>query len=334
MKDIFKDIVGHAIQKKKLSVLLEKKFLPPTILLAGPEGIGKYLIAMRTVMSLHCASPDSPCLGCSDCLRIEQGLHPDFVSVRPNEKGIIPIGGEGSREPGTVRWLLERLSIKSLSGITTALIDGIDRMRPEAQNALLKTIEEPSEGTYLFLIAGSIATVLPTILSRCFIIKFNSLNEDEIRDILAKNNFQNPHVNVVVESSGGSVGNALLLHEEGMLDAVKSAMADIKEQIVGGFSLMENVTRLEKKLGVEKLLDMLLNIYRKNLVGIIMPESGDTTIKDFFGEMLLDDGKTAAAVIRTMMQARMELKRNINLINLLRGLTYIHLEDKECVFHK
>lgn len=319
MKDIFKDITGHAIQKKKLSVLLEKKILPPTILFAGPEGIGKWKMAMRAAMSLHCSAQNPPCLQCPDCLRVEQGLHPDSVSIRPNEKGIIPIGSESGVEPGTVRWLLERLSIKPLSGVMTAQIDGIDRMRPEAQNALLKTIEEPSKGTYIFLIAGSISTVLPTILSRCFIIKFNFLHDDEVRAVLDKNGTCD---SIVAGAAGGSVANAMLLREEEILEGIKNAMTDIKEQISTDFSFMENIARIEKKIGAEKLLDILGNIYRKNMEGALLGKNSQSELMEYFGEALFDRWEDCAAVIKILMQIRLELKRNINLINALRGLMY------------
>lgn len=322
MNDIFTDIIGHAIQKKKLSILLEKKILPPTILLAGPEGIGKWKIAVRTVMYLHCCSPIPPCLRCSDCQRIEEGLHPDSVSIRPNEKGIIPIGSEGGGEPGTVRWLLERLSMKSLSGTTTAIIDGIDRMRPEAQNALLKTIEEPLKDTYLLLIAGSVATVLPTILSRCFTLKFSFLRDEEVLQAIEGNFPHTGGLSLIAETAGGSVANAVLLRDEGILEGIKNAMVDIKEQIHTGFSAMENITRIEKKIGAEKLLDILANIYRKNMGSILMPGHVKGAMEGYFGEMLFDCVENASVAIKAILQARQELKRNINLINALRGLIF------------
>ncbi len=326
MNDIFTDVIGHPNQKKKLSVLLEKKILPPTILLAGPEGIGKWKMAVRAAMYLHCSSPNPPCLSCSDCLQVENGLHPDSVSIRPNEKGIIPIGSEGGGEPGTVRWFLEKLSMKALGGTTTALIDGIDRMRPEAQNALLKTIEEPSRGTHLLLVAGSVATVLPTILSRCFIIKFGFLRDEEVLQVLEANDAKKSELLLIAEAAGGSVANAIVLRDEGILEGIKNAMRDIKEQIDTGFSTMENISQIEKKIGAEKLFDILINIYRKNMERILIPgaEKGAEKggIEDYFGEMLFDCMETASAVIRAIIQARLELKRNVNVINALRGLIY------------
>ncbi len=322
MNDIFKDIIGHAIQKRKLSVLLEKKILPSTILFAGPEGIGKWKMAVRMAMYLHCGFPNPPCLSCSDCLRIEEGLHPDSVSIHPNENGIIPIGKEGSGEPGTVRWLIERLSMKSLSGITTALVDGIDRMRPEAQNALLKTIEEPSKGTYIFLIAGSVATVLPTIISRCFTLKFDFLHDEEVLQAIETMASQASELPLIAQAAGGSMANAVLLRDEGALEDIKNAMADIKEQINTGFSAMEHISRIEKKIGAEKLLDILLNIYRKNMKSVLLTGGIKGIIGDYFGEILFERVDTTLAVIKTIIQVRMELKRNINIVSALRGLLY------------
>ena len=205
----FTGVTGHTDQTGRLTLLFEKNTLPGTFLFSGPSGIGKKLIAQRTIAAVFCTSSNPPCLDCRDCRQIAENIHPDFVFLSPNERGIIPIGSEDKKEEGSVRWIIERLSMKSVSGKRAALIDGVDHMRVEGQNALLKTIEEPSPGSVLFLIASGTAGILPTIISRCFGIKFAPLSVREILDLLEKKMLINEHSPVIAEISGGSFENAV-----------------------------------------------------------------------------------------------------------------------------
>ena len=312
-------VKGHKNQTDRISLLFEKKIMPGTLLFSGPSGIGKKLIARRTISAFFCESSNPPCLDCRDCRQIEEGIHPDFIFLSPNEKGIIPIGSEDKKEEGSVRWIIERLSMKSVSGKRAALIDGVDRMRIEGQNAILKTIEEPSPGTVLFLIASGTAGILPTILSRCFGIKFGPLSVGDILDLLEKKMLINDHSPVIAEISGGSVENAISISEGETLLELRNLCGSIN-----AFYLREGIweaatTELEKTLGAERLVDILVNIYRRNLMYLLRGPEG-VIDDDFFGSSFLTDEASARRMIGLLLRAKKAMARNIGIQGSLRGL--------------
>ena len=165
-------IIGHSRQIKILEVLRRNDDIPQTILFSGKSGIGKKLVARRLLASLFCEAGDPPCLKCPSCLQAAGGTFPDIIELGPDEKGSIPIGDADRSEPGSVRWLIDRLSKKSISGTYGVLIDGAESISAAGQNALLKTIEEPQAGAHIIIITANRSLILPTILSRCMNLPF------------------------------------------------------------------------------------------------------------------------------------------------------------------
>lgn len=318
----YSDIAGHERQKIKLSRLIDNQVLPGTILFTGPSGIGKKLMATRTISSLFCRGENSPCMACHECRRIEEDVHPDYIHIEPNDRGVIPIGSEDRKEYGTVRWIIDRLTTKSFSGIRAALVDGVDRIRVEGQNALLKTIEEPSPGTYIFLVASGTATILPTILSRCFEIKFSPLTGEAIIGVLEKKKLIGGHVSVITEISGGSVENAIILAGDNTLEEVRSACAGMSGFIRGDNSPGAELQALEKKMGTGRLVDILMNVYRQNLLDLVSPSDGGKACRDFFNTVFLEDAERVIKLQKALIEARKAVSRNISLVSAVRGLLF------------
>ncbi len=322
MNNVYKDIVGHARLKGALAGLLEAGTMPGTVLFYGHAGVGKCMMALRTVMALHCRSEAPPCLICGDCVRLEAGVHPDSIFVAPGERGIIPIGSEEKKEGGSIRWLLERLSLRSFSGVTTAVINGADRIRPEGQNALLKTIEEPSPGTYLFLVAAGTSSLLPTILSRCMKMKFGPLRESEILGILEKKRLHGENSPVIAEICGGSAEYALRLAGESTIEDFRAAAECVSSLARGGMPSLAAVSVLEKKFGGDFLLEMLVNIYRRNLLDLVNREGKGGIVGDFFGNAFLDGTEDVVRIQKILLAARKSIVRNVGTVNALRGVAY------------
>lgn len=140
--------------------------LPHALLIAGPAGVGKRLLADLLARSLLCqaAGPDGlPCGRCRDCNLYRAGTHPDLVRVGPD-----PEGKSDEIKVGRIRDLIESEGLTSTRGPhKIVFIDPADRMNPSAANALLKTLEEPTPGT-LFCLVTERAHLLPaTVRSRC-----------------------------------------------------------------------------------------------------------------------------------------------------------------------
>ena len=152
-----------------------------TLLLAGPQGVGKRAFARTLAQALLCGNPQpgaTPCGSCMSCRLLAADAHPDFRLLEPASEEGRADAAEGHQEGGSilvgqVRTLTDFLVIASqLAGAKVVLIQPADRLHPSAANALLKTLEEPPSRTVFILVADHPQRLPPTIRSRCFRLDF------------------------------------------------------------------------------------------------------------------------------------------------------------------
>jgi DNA polymerase III subunit delta' len=323
-------IKGHQRQIRNLEFLLKSNKIPQTILFSGASGIGKKLLAQRFLNSFFCKDTNPPCLSCPSCKQIAHETFPDFIEIHPNEKGIIPIGSEDVREPGSVRWLIDRLSAKSISGSKAILIDGIDRITEEGQNALLKTIEEPSQGTCFILITSNRNNLLPTILSRCTEIRFFPLPDSNVKEIMLKKNFPDfadsdpDFTDMIVKISGGSMEIAEMLEDRDIfnkiIDVCRAVSSFFNEEKIFDvdFGLIKD------KIKIELFLDIVINIFRLNLLMVI---KNDKNIYPELNDVLLDDEKKILNLLRVLISLKKSEEYHLNIKYSFKGLLYSLLKN-------
>jgi DNA polymerase-3 subunit delta' len=308
-------IAGHAVQLGRLSAMLKGGKVPHALLFTGVRGTGKMIIARRFTAALHCGNSPAPCMKCAECVRFFGMAHPDHVELVPNEKGVIPIGTEEKREKGTVRGLISRLSVKAIGGKATAIIDGVDSMTEEGQNAILKLIEEPSGNTFIVMIASTRVRMLPTIISRCLEMRFPELQDVEIRAILESRGVAGKNLDYSVRASGGSVESALALAEAAAWEDI-GLLRDGMLSAVAGKAFLLDTADLEKKLGKERLLDCMINVFRDILhLSISNNRNCGETGADYCEKDIL-------MIISILCAVREGLSRNLNIRNALKGLLY------------
>lgn len=201
----FSEIIGHQRQIEILKAGLKSGRLHHAYLFWGPEGIGKKSAAFSFAMAMHCSQgPSDSCGQCPSCASIAGGNHPDVslieLQVRKKEISIEQI-----------RELQHRLSFRSLSGKSkVAIIDRAQLMNYPAQNALLKTLEEPPEGSIIILIARHIGGLIPTVLSRCLRLAFTALAPDLVAELLIrKKGMAEDQARLLAAVAMGSPGEAL-----------------------------------------------------------------------------------------------------------------------------
>ncbi|TLN02497.1 hypothetical protein FDZ71_13055, partial [bacterium] len=160
----FGPVRGHQRPIKVLERAIKSGRIPHAYLFWGPDGVGKETVARHAAKILLCKDPSaranaSPCGQCDGCAKTASGGHPDFHLVAPTEKAI---------SVDDIRALLEALSFEAFErGVKIVIIRDVFKMSREGANALLKTVEEPPEGTHLFLLAHHRSQLIPTLVSRC-----------------------------------------------------------------------------------------------------------------------------------------------------------------------
>lgn len=163
---------------ERLGLARDADRLPHGLLICGPRGLGKRLLADRLGRGLLCGSPledGAPCGACRECRLTGADSHPDLIRIGPD-----PESKSGEVPVDAIRVLGERMALSAgVSGRRVAIIDPADRMNAAASNALLKTLEEPPPGAHLILIAEQPSRLPATIRSRCQIVRIHLPPRDE-----------------------------------------------------------------------------------------------------------------------------------------------------------
>ena len=197
-------------------------------LFVGPEGVGKELTAVGLAQALTCPEkPNVGCGTCSSCQRVLRRNHPDVTWVLTEDEQVsrgIMGRGDFDHTPSRdikveqVRGLSERLSFRALeSKHKVALLVDADALNQQAQNALLKTLEEPPRGTVIVLTTSMPDKLLPTIRSRCARAQFAPLPEDFlVEKVAAKRKLDKELATQVARLAGGSLSRALEMDVKGL----------------------------------------------------------------------------------------------------------------------
>lgn len=224
-------ILGHERAIERLWSALERDQLHHALLFEGPAHVGKHTVAIALAMAANCeAEPPVPCGICSSCKLVASGGHPDVLTISPPEDRATPTIGVDQ-----VREIVRKVGYHRYSGKRrVVIVDPAEAMGPSAANALLKTLEEPPEGTGFILIATQASTLLPTILSRCQRVRFTAVSGDKIAAWLDSRGVEDPHG--VARIAAGAPGRALALAGTGLADrrALRDELIAVLEGPVGG----------------------------------------------------------------------------------------------------
>lgn len=245
----FRTIAGHRRIVSLLSRAAACHTVPPSLLLAGPEGVGKRRVAIALAETLNCTSPiatpqieQDACGECPSCRRIARGMHPDVIVVEPGDMGSIKIDA--------VRDVIDRAQYRPFEGRRrVVVIDDADALMPAAQNALLKILEEPPSSSVFTLVSAIPDALLPTVRSRCPRLRFGPLTPGEIAEVLKRDHgYSEADARVVAADAEGSLGRAL-----------EAASADLAEARAQAQRLLEQTARVADPV---KRIDLV-----KDLVG-------------------------------------------------------------------
>jgi DNA polymerase-3 subunit delta' len=210
----FPQIIGHRMQVEGLRRALTCDRLHHAYLFLGTEGVGKKTIALGLAKAIHCSvATGDYCGGCAECARIQDGNHPD-VRVIELLAGKKEIGIQQVRE------LEKELNFRSFSGKRKIVVlDPATLMNLSAQNALLKTLEEPPQNSLLILIAPTIGGLLPTVRSRCLRVAFGPLPRNLVAEFLiTRPGLKAEEAGFLAAITMGSLGAAVRIEREDILE--------------------------------------------------------------------------------------------------------------------
>ena len=185
------NIIGHDRQIERFRRATQNRRLASTFLFVGPAGIGKRTFAQQLAAALLCEATTTvaldPCGSCASCLQVAAGSHPDLHLVaKPPDKSMLPLELLiGDREHRMKAGLCYQMSLKPRAGKRKiAIIDDADYLNAEGANCLLKLLEEPPDQVVIFLLAEDYLSLLPTIVSRCQLIKLRPVLSSVISKVL------------------------------------------------------------------------------------------------------------------------------------------------------
>jgi DNA polymerase-3 subunit delta' len=219
-------IRGHDAARQMLQTAMERGRLGQAYFLVGPEGIGKSLFARQLSKALLCERPRGlliACERCPSCHQVEAETHPDLLRLStPEDKHELPV-----EEMRDFCAQLSRTPVRG--GRKVGIVFDADEFNLESANSFLKSLEEPPPGVILLLIATSTDRQLPTVLSRCQIVRFNPLSAEELSAVLVEQGvIDKRQRDRLVKLSGGSVSRAVALNDD--------AIWEVREQLISGIT--------------------------------------------------------------------------------------------------
>lgn len=250
----FERIIGNDKVKQFLNKAINENHILHSYLFSGIEGIGKKLFAIEFAKKILCIEQNDEQENCLSCLKFKSSNHPDFMILEP-ENNVIKIE--------QIRNMQEKISEKPIvSKKKVYIIVDSDCMTKEAQNCLLKTLEEPPEYATIILTTANESKLLNTIKSRCIKVKFNGLLENEINQYLKQNEIVVNEENYI-KISQGSIGKLLNIKEdEDVYNQVNIVLENIDKN-----TLIDILNKAEilysQKDKIQEILDYI-NIYLYN----------------------------------------------------------------------
>ncbi|WP_312906355.1 DNA polymerase III subunit delta' [Tissierella praeacuta] len=308
----FKQIIGHEKQIEALKNSIRNKSISHCYLFEGEKGLGKKNLALAFSKTLLCKEGQAePCNICNQCIKFDTYNHPDFKLLSP-EKGII--------KKEEVEKLIKSMATAPFEGRRKVfVIDDCDMMRSESHNALLKTLEEPPEYVNIILITSSSSKLLPTILSRCQIIKFYPLSIPKIIELLIKDHgVDEAKAKFIAGFTKGSVENCIeLAKSKNFFDKREEVIRIIDSLIKGDKTKVFTSINFfnENKEDIDEILDIIIYWFRDL---IIYKEVGTTSLLinedklHMLSEESFMDLNKINDIIYRVEDTKINIKRNVN----------------------
>jgi DNA polymerase-3 subunit delta' len=332
----FEEILGHRASLELLARMRAAQRIPHALLLQGPEGVGKATVARAFAASLLCESPvdRAACDACTSCNLFSAGSHPDFsfVGLLPKTESANAAATDSttkSDEETRKGILIEQIRDLSqraghaprMAQRRVFMLDPADRMMIAAQNALLKTLEEPPGNSTLLLIASRPHLLLPTIRSRCFSLPFAALRSSELAGLLESRGYDRQEALARASLAEGRPGVALELDIES-LRTRRDSVLDMLESLSASPTIPADMSVMAAELAGKTETDLVQGLWLLQALLRDAARAGTRTgdpnlvhidAADRLQRLGRDlDPLRAASLVRSVERLRADLRFNLN----------------------
>lgn len=282
------------------------------LLFCGPRGTGKKSMARLIARATLCrGAGEKPCDCCPACKRCLNDSHPDVHFVSPEKNSI---------KVDQIRELIDTLSLAAYEGgKKIAIIDRADSMNESAQNALLKTLENPQGDTLFFLLTEAPGALLPTIVSRCLQLRFRCLEVQDCARVLEGRGMDAQRARRLAAMAQGSVGRALEIDGDEDYLPLRSRVIDALE----GMRRPEDVACAAAKIGdVKERESAVLEIMELWARDLMRVQNGAQPCQAEELSRLQKSRYSGSMLLQRVMLARRQLSANLSWTNVLESMGF------------
>ena len=308
----FQDIIGNEDAKDYFIKALTKDHLSHSYIFEGPYGVGKKTFARKLAKAILCESrdEDKACDRCQSCHMVEAGTHPDIIIIEKDTK-VTKV--DNIREN-----IVREMEIKPYqSNHKIIIVNAADTINIQGQNAMLKTIEEPPKYGIVILVCENLASMLPTIKSRCITVRFNPLSKEKMNAYLQDKGIGEGERQVYAKLSEGSIGVINdILQDENYIELRKQSISYLerlgKANLLQLYDLVKEIT--DQKENIEQILEFWLYWYRD--VAVIKASGSEDLYYLDYQKQLLDMSQNitynkVSQNIESIKYAILDIKQNI-----------------------
>ena len=307
----FSEFAGLDAKMEQLMRSAQAGRIVHALLFSGPRGTGKKSMAEIFARAVLCEGENKPCDLCPACKKCLNGSHPDVHVVAP-EKNTIKVD--------QIRDLIETLSLASYEGgKKIAIIQRADCMNESAQNALLKTLENPTGDTLFFLLTEAPGALLPTIVSRCLQLRFSCLEVEECARVLKARGVEMERAGLLAALAQGSVGRALEIDADEQYLPLRDKVVDALEGIRGPADVARAVGAIGDVKGREEAVLEIMELWARDLMRV---QNGAQPLESGSLARLKRSRIGGSALLKRIVLARQQLSANLSWANVFETLAF------------
>ena len=330
----WQDVYGHERLVEQFRNAVQIGRLASTFLFVGPPGVGKKTFALQLARALLCETYNSSelesCDHCSACTQVDALTHPDLELVsKPKGRNFIPVETFiGDREHRMRAGLCHNIALKSFSGgRKIAIIDDADFLNMEGANCLLKTLEEPPRGSLIVLIGTSSQKQLPTIRSRCQMIRFQSLRQEILEQLIVQQGLcQKEESTTIAQQAGGSLERARQIINERAGDFRETFLAYLRQDHPDTIAVADQLAEFADAAGkdaaakrgrLREAVDIAIEFYRGRIRDVAAASQLGDSVENGFQELSPSELQRTVGQLDRSIEALNQIDSNVNQSNLI-----------------